>query len=356
MKTIFKHNLHRVFIVLISTTSMFLSSCSDNPVVEPRSDKNIYEIVNSTQGFDSLRTYLQIFPELITVLESKDQKTFFAPDNQAFIELLSSPGFPPNIRRINPDIIKNMLTYHIIDNVELEKHKLNADIITLSSELIKINSDQTLMTGAINTHIHIKTADIRANNGIIHVVESVLVPPSASATAFSELLGNLAGAALLSDRFSYLARLINAVDIGQLQTDKIATLLKGDGPDIDGDGKADGLTVFFTPNTYFDALAKTQGISVSSLLNNLVADKNALRINLKTHIIPGSLPTSNFAGGTVFSSVGGLNLTFSQAPISQTNPLGILVKAGTNNPVPIVAGNVRVKNGFIHVIAGTLIK
>lgn len=351
------HKLQRLFFVALSICMFSLASCNnDDEDIAPVPTQNIHEILEAREGFDSLLLYLEMFPELEAELQAQGDYTFFAPDNDAFAELLSSPGFPADIRAINPDIIKVMLEYHLIENQSIESDELDGQLSTAANEDIEVNDDYTLNTGAINKSIEITESDIQATNGVIHVVESVLVPPSASAEALAELLGNLAGAALLSDDFSYLSRLIKAADDGVAEADQITTLLKGDGIDTDEDGTPDGLSVLFPPNAYFVAVADAMSMSVEDLLASYTANPAALRTILKRHVIPGKLTTDMLSDNYTVTTVAGTDLVFKQVPTSENTPLGYVVYSSTDtdaqNPVSLLAGDIQVMNGYLHVSAG----
>jgi uncharacterized surface protein with fasciclin (FAS1) repeats len=69
------------------------------------------------EALDSLNKYLEAYPDLKGLLNGATEYTFFAPSNTAFISLLATPGFPADIRKINPNIIKGVLSYHFVAGV-----------------------------------------------------------------------------------------------------------------------------------------------------------------------------------------------------------------------------------------------
>jgi len=186
-----------------------------DPVFVPTS--KIMEIVRNQPALDSLEKYLDLFPNLVNELSGTGDFTFFAPNNAAFISLLATPGFPSDIRSINPDIIKSVLAYHIAavhyDQADLTS---GTSISTVQGESIVVNADGTLLTGSSNKAIEIVIADSLATNGVMHIVGSVMIPPSIG-EKITPLLGTNLGTFMLGADFTTLAA-------GILKADTFATV------------------------------------------------------------------------------------------------------------------------------------
>ena len=170
------------------------------------------EIVTNTAGLDSLEKYLNFYPDVVATLSGTGDFTLFAPDNNAFINLLATPGFPQDIRSINPDIVKGVLAYHV-STTRFEAADLSAGtaVTSLQGEAIEVNTDGTLKTGSTNGAIQISEADIKATNGVVHVTATVLIPPSVGAS-LTPILGTNAGVLLLGAAFSDLAAAITVAN------------------------------------------------------------------------------------------------------------------------------------------------
>ena len=303
---------------------LFLTGCNKDE--EPAPTDNIWQLVQKTEGLDSLEKYLSIYADLITTLEGAGTKTLFAPNNDAFINLMATPGFPPDISLINPDLIKNVLLYHIADQ-RFGKGDLTSgvNITTLETEDIIVNDDGTLKTGATNPKIEIDQADIKATNGIMHTTKSVLIPPTVGAT-LTPLLGTVAGTIMLGANFSTLAEAVQKADTdvptGQ---ESLLNILKSTTADI---------TIFAPPNDVFEI----GEISVSDYT------AQTWRYIILYHIIPGTVTSANLTARTYTS------LMTEKLYITNTVP-GDYV-----NGYPIVVPDaVSAANGTVHVLAGFLV-
>jgi len=103
---------------------------------------------------------------LLAPLEGEDPLTVFAPTNDAFDAILSGGSV------IDPDVLKNILLYHVAEGtVTLEDGKtvtmLNGDtvLLTVTDEAKKVN-DASI------------EAEVVASNGIVYVIDAVLIPPT----------------------------------------------------------------------------------------------------------------------------------------------------------------------------------
>src|SRR5579859_596173 len=218
------------FAVSVLVLSLWvLSGCSSSSSV-PAPTMSIVQLMATAQfqqsatvtddkALDSLVKYASIYPDLVTLLGGTTNYTVFAPSNKAFKNLLATPGFPSNIKLINPAIIQGVLYYHIVAGQKLSSaftsgasfNTLYTDPATSTVQAIVINSDGTLKTGSSNQSIHITVADQKATNGVFHITESVLIPPSVGAT-LTPILGTVAGTILLGADFTDLAQIITTAD------------------------------------------------------------------------------------------------------------------------------------------------
>lgn len=192
----------------------YVDNDDDDDDAQGEPTQTIWEIVENTEGLDSLEKYLNVYPDLVATLEASGTFTLFAPNNAAFISLLATPGFPQEISSINPDIIKNVLAYHISASNFLKADLTSGTEVTTASngnEKIIVNADGTLKTGSSNQAIEIVDEDKKATNGVVHVVGSVLIPPTVGAT-LTPILGTNAGTLLLGADFSILGQLIMKAD------------------------------------------------------------------------------------------------------------------------------------------------
>lgn len=147
-------------------------------------DENIVTIASTTEGFEIL-TAAVIKAGLAGVLSNEDENyTVFAPTNDAFEAL----GFTEEIiQNLDPEddaetieLLTNVLLYHVTEGrraaVSVVPPVMPRTIETLLEDAtFDVNSDKTI-SAVGNDGTNIITADISASNGIIHVIDAVLLP------------------------------------------------------------------------------------------------------------------------------------------------------------------------------------
>lgn len=106
-----------------------------------------------------------------------DQYTVFAPTDQAFKNLYATLKIN-NIKDLPAPLVRDVLLYHVTDgrraaNSVVPKNGMR-QITTLLDSQFSVTSNGSIV--AINSNATITTANISASNGIIHVVDAVLLP------------------------------------------------------------------------------------------------------------------------------------------------------------------------------------
>jgi len=154
-----------------ASSSSSTSSSSSSSVV---ASKDIVDTAVSNGNFKSLAKALQT-ADLVNTLKGTGPFTVFAPTDAAFAKL---PADTLNALLTDPakktDLAK-ILTYHVVSG------KVPA------SEVVKLTSAKTVQGGEVkitvkngevflNDNIKVVTTDIQASNGIIHVIDTVLLP------------------------------------------------------------------------------------------------------------------------------------------------------------------------------------
>lgn len=137
---------------------------------ETKPSQNIVEVASANPDFSTLVTAIKT-AGLVDTLSGPGPFTVFAPTNEAFDKLPA--GTLDNLLN-NPDELKKVLTYHVVSG-EVKA----ADVVKLSEAetvngkkvSITVNGDKVMVGDAMVT----KT-DIMTSNGVIHVIDTVLVP------------------------------------------------------------------------------------------------------------------------------------------------------------------------------------
>jgi len=122
-------------------------------------------------------------PMYIPTLMGDGPFTVFAPDNDAFVALLNSNMAWNSPADIDDDLLNAVLAHHVLNgNVRAEDLSDGAMEPTLEGDMITINlpgndgNPAKITDGAGNTDIDITVVNVQANNGVIHVIETVLIP------------------------------------------------------------------------------------------------------------------------------------------------------------------------------------
>lgn len=154
-------------VVLFSTMSVLA-----NPV-NVKSNKDIVETAVEDGQFTILAKALEA-AGLIDALKAKGKFTVFAPTDEAFRKLPA--GTIENLLKPeNKEKLKAILLYHVVNtNLSAKKiGKLNGrQLVTLQGGLLRID---TAIGVKINESIVVK-ADVEAENGTIHAIDTVLLP------------------------------------------------------------------------------------------------------------------------------------------------------------------------------------
>lgn len=114
--------------------------------------------------------------ELATVLQGEGPFTVFAPVNDAFAalptETLESLLQPENI-----EDLQGVLTYHVVPGAVMSSDLTDGMVVnSVNGESLTINVNDAGVS--INGSANVTTADIQTSNGVVHIIDSVLLPPA----------------------------------------------------------------------------------------------------------------------------------------------------------------------------------
>lgn len=115
---------------------------------------------------------------LVDTLSGPGPFTVFAPTDQAFADALATLGITKEQLLADPAKLKTILRYHVVSGSVMAADVMKMDgqdVPTVAGPTVKIKIDGS--TVMINDAT-VTTADIAASNGVIHVIDKVLLPPS----------------------------------------------------------------------------------------------------------------------------------------------------------------------------------
>ncbi len=133
-----------------------------------KSEKNIVQVARGAGSFNTLLAALEA-TDLVGTLsgQGKGPFTVFAPTDAAFAKL---PAGTVESLLANPAALKNILLYHVVPG------ELGSTEVLSRTSLTMANGQATTINGAKINDSNITGTDIRARNGVIHVIDTVLIP------------------------------------------------------------------------------------------------------------------------------------------------------------------------------------
>ncbi|MEP5612388.1 MAG: fasciclin domain-containing protein [Cyclobacteriaceae bacterium] len=333
-----------------------LTSCSedDSP---PAATETIWEILSGADNLGSLEAELSAFASLETTLSSETgTSTLFAPTDAALSTLLGTLGLE-SFSSVSPTIAEAVLSFHVSSSlIEVADLTEGETFAMLQGESFTVGAGSVIVSGATANATVVET--IQATNGVIHIIDVVMVPPTIGASIVATL-GTLAQPILLGADFTTLAAGIAKADA--TATDATATIvaLLTAGTD---------LTVFAPTNATFAAASLTVDSFTAAQWDGII----------RNHIVAGqgggtdddsdTLGSDDLTTGAVYTTAaqGELTFFFNTTAIPADNGIGVYIDANgdvdladtgtyTNFDAEVaVIDAVSSSNGRIHVIAGVL--
>lgn len=254
--------------------------------------------------------------------------TVFAPTDAAFTQLAQQLGFAnagAMVAALPAADLAKILTYHVLPGVRTAADlkaggSTQATAYSFGGAPARLAVDRSTgvaLRDAVLTSAKVTSADIGANNGVVHVIDKVLVPPG--------VLNIVQMAQANPAAFSSL--------VGAVVTAGLAPTLSGPGP----------FTVFAPVNAAF--AAAPSGLTVSQLASVLTY-----------HVLSGEVLSSGIPFGTPVPTLDTVSLSgVTVAPETITINSDLTITDTTAAPAKLVATDVRASNGVIHVIDKVLI-
>ena len=281
---------------------------------------------------------------LVATLNGEGPFTVFAPTNQAFVDLLDLLGDDFNSlsdfdTEAEKALLVKVLTYHVVAGTAAFSTDLSngQTIETFQGENVGINiKDGTVhIVDATETNAAVTTADVKATNGVVHVINKVLLPQEVLDLLAQMSLKTIVEIAVATDDLSLLVGALGQADAGLVET------LGGAGP----------FTVFAPTNAAFVDLLNALGDDFNSLADfDTEAEKMLLVKVLTYHVVAGTAAFStDLSDGQNIKTFQGENV-------------GINIKNGsvhiedaTEDNATVVLADVEASNGVVHVINKVLL-
>ena len=272
---------------------------------------NVVQIAQSDSRFSILAEAV-VAADLADTLSGPGPFTVFAPTNAAFATLLTELGVTKDELLANKPLLTAVLQYHVLSGaVRKADVPLGKAISPLAGGIFKIDSvgSELVITDGRNRSSTIVQTDIPAANGVLHVIDTVILPADKT----------IVETAIATPAFSILVDAVVAA--GLVDT------LSGPGP----------FTVFAPTDDAFAALLTELGVTRDELL----ADTALLTQLLTYHVVPGRVLKADVPVGVAITTVQGETFTVNGS---------LVITDQQDRTANITATDVLASNGVIHVI------
>lgn len=270
-------------------------------------DQTGKDIVETAVNAGSFKTLVAavVAADLVETLKGAGPFTVLAPSDEAFAKI---PKEKLEALLKDKKALAQILKYHVISGK------------AMAADVVKLNSAKTVQGQPVKIVVKdgkvaingakVVTTDIACKNGVIHVIDTVLMPPADAK--------DIVDTAVAAGSFKTLVTAVKAADLVET--------LKGEGP----------FTVFAPTD---EAFAKVPAEALSALLK----DKKALSGVLTYHVVPGKVMAADVVKLSSAKTVAG-------------KPVDIVVKDGKVkiNGAQVVTTDIVCGNGVIHVIDAVL--
>ena len=299
--------LIKLTLLVVSSTLMF--SCSDDD--SPQQNNSITDIASENPNFSILVDALNR-ADLAETLDQEGSYTVFAPTNEAFMNFLDDNGFE-SLDDVPVATLTQVLLNHVVSGTNLSSGLTTGYVKTLATGSASSTNTLSMFINTasgvrLNGVSSVTSADIIADNGVIHVVDAVIGLPT------------IVTHATANPNFSTLATLLTEQEL-------VGTL----------NGTASSpFTVFAPLNSAFD----TATLNLYGGLNS--TQKTAV---LTYHVVPGANVLSN-------AIPSGPITTFETGTFTIS---GTVITDEQSRATNIVATDVQASNGVIHAVNQVLL-
>jgi uncharacterized surface protein with fasciclin (FAS1) repeats len=311
-----------LFVCLLFLSTTFISSCKNDDDEPARN--SIVDVARANPNFSLLVTAItnvsaNTSTNVASLLSGPvgTKFTVFAPTNAAFEAATFNQAFLSN--PANANAILRILQYHVLSGetkaAAVPTTRTGVNTLLPNNQLFVVRNGSNVFANTVQ----VATADVPADNGVIHGIGTVLLPSTP---------GSIVATAIATPALSRLVAVIQYVDANTTPSANLATTLSGTGP----------FTVFAPSNDAFNFVdANNNGTIETSELQAVGA--TALLSILQRHVVASARFASDL--GTSQTSLNG-NITIGASGSNVT------VTNGTT--ATVTAANVLCSNGVVHVI------
>jgi uncharacterized surface protein with fasciclin (FAS1) repeats len=324
--------LNRSFLAVLLLFTLGLTACDSSTDTDPQPRPTIAALLSQTSNLSTLNAAVNAAGLTETLASTSNRFTVFAPTNAAFNAVLAATGLTAE-QLLASDALSGILLFHATSGTVRAENLAVGQTVTTARPSglatftivaagnglgIDANGDGT-------ADARITSTNIEASNGVVHIIDAVLVPNDVPVLNLSQVVGTRSNLSVLN---------------AALGATGLNTVLADTGSEF---------TVFAPTDAAFQALLTALGITASELLALQGIDGVLLY-----HVTTGSVMAGDLSVGQTVTTArpSGVN-TFTV--VAAGNGLGIDVNGDGMADARITATDIRATNGIVHVLDAVLV-
>lgn len=279
--------------------------------------RSIMDLVNFNAEFSTLKAALETAELTETLADLEKEYTVFAPTNDAFADYLALANISAADLLASP-ALSDILLYHVVSGSVFSDELSNGFVTTVNGQAVEIDLSSGVAVrdvSAATTDASVAIADLAAGNGVVHIIDQVLIP---------ETDENIVDVASGNDDLSTLVSLLsNYPDLVEALTDE-----------------AGNFTVFAPTNAAFE--------EISDITATLTSDQ--IKEVLQYHVIDSRVYSSDLSDGQSPEMLNGETIT-----INIDGSVTITDKSEASEDATVTATDVQTITGVVHIIDKVII-
>lgn len=316
--------------LLMGSLFFTVLSCSDDyqgPIPYP----TLIQAANDA-GLTTLVTAVRAIPGLEATLQDQPSITVFAPTNDAFADALTAfraTDLNDLVAKLGgAQNLQTVLGFHVVPATAFSR-SLSATntFTTLAGQQLTVSSSSNgvTVTDAAGNVARVLQADVQIENGVVHVIDRVLIPSIELPKPTLVEAATQAGLTTLLTAVTAVPGLPNA-------------LLS-----------APNITVFAPTNEAFAAALQAFGAdNLNELVTKIGGPANLEKV-LGFHVVPARALSSSLSATNTFQTLSGQTITVERSGSTVT------VRDRLNRTAQVVAADIEIANGVVHVINGVML-
>lgn len=152
-------------------------SSQQTEMAETENSQDIVALASGTEDLSTLVAAVQA-ADLVATLQGEGPFTVFAPTNAAF-NALPAGTLDSLLEPANKEQLSGILTYHVVaGNITSDQLTDGQKVETVNGETltVKIQDGKVMIMDAAGGTANVTSADVKASNGVVHIIDAVLLP------------------------------------------------------------------------------------------------------------------------------------------------------------------------------------